>query len=521
MAKSDKTFLKDFIRDIPRGIASRDFNLQHMPQARWLSPETILEAKMLTYDPAGPGRKILIGALGDKLVGIDDNRHILTIAGSRTGKSVTLIGNLLFYRGSVLAADPKAELANVTAERRAALGQKVCVLDPFKHASERVAKFRASYNPMSVLKPESPTIIEDAELITDALVIQPVEQKDPHWDESAKHFIEGLMLHVATDPRYEGKRHLVSVRELIKNAVTEADAPDDDTVPESALALEMLENAKRLSSSLDTEILGGAIEAAARDFYERNQKEQLSVLSTARRHTKFIDYTAMRSVLTGHDFDLADLKRNPKGLSVYLCLPASRMGLCNRWLRIFINQLLDAMEREKTVPDAPVLTCLDEFPVLGYMRQIEDAAGQIASFHVKLWVFLQDWSQGKSLYKDRWETFVGNAGIMQFFGNSDLTTTEYISKLLGKTPVTVSREGEVGPEQRQAGLTGRSDTTELYELMTTDEISQRFARQDRLKRQLVIWSGYEPMILQRVEYYDTASVLHRNFKGKYAPASDS
>ena len=26
------------------------------------------------------------------------------------------------------------------------------------------------------------------------------------------------------------------------------------------------------------------------------------------------------------------------------------MGLCNRWLRIFINQLLDAMEREKTEP---------------------------------------------------------------------------------------------------------------------------------------------------------------------------
>ena len=34
------------------------------------------------------------------------------------------------------------------------------------------------------------------------------------------------------------------------------------------------------------------------------------------------------------------------GVTVYLCLPASRMGLCNRWLRIFINQLLDAMERE-------------------------------------------------------------------------------------------------------------------------------------------------------------------------------
>ena len=29
---------------------------------------------------------------------------------------------------------------------------------------------------------------------------------------------------------------------------------------------------------------------------------------------------------------------------------------------------------------------------------------------MKLWVFLQDWGQGKVLYKDRWETFAGNAG---------------------------------------------------------------------------------------------------------------
>ena len=92
------------------------------------------------------------------------------------------------------------------------------------------------------------------------------------------------------------------------------------------------------------------------------------MLSTVRRHTKLLDYSAIKKVLSGHDFDLKDLKRDPKGVTVYLCLPASRMGLCNRWLRIFVNQLLDAMEEEKTEPAAPVLVCLDEFPVLKYMQ---------------------------------------------------------------------------------------------------------------------------------------------------------
>jgi type IV secretion system protein VirD4 len=523
MKTTDQAFVEDFTRDIPRGLSSRYLSEQAVPQARWQSPDHILGLRALAYDPDNPGRKILIGALGKKLIGIDDNRHVLTVAGNRSGKSVTIVGNLLNYRGSVLAIDPKGELANITAERRAELGQKVIVLDPFNHTAPRLRRYRKAYDPVSVLKRGNPTIIEDASLIADGLVVTTAGAKDPHWDESAKNFIEGIILQVATDPLYEGRRTLVTVRELIKRALTKIpqgiEEEDEGDGPRFAVEDQMLKNAERLQRDSDSGVtdIGAAIEGAALDFYEKSDRERSAVLSTVRRHTKLLDYTAMRKVLSGHDFDLADLKRDPNGVTVYLCLPASRMGLCNRWLRIFINQLLDAMEREKTEPAAPVLVCMDEFPVLGHMRQLEDAAGQIASFHVKLWVLIQDWSQGKALYGDRWETFAGNAGILQCFGNNDLATTEYISRRLGKTRVEVSRLSEVGPDQRDFGLTGRSPSVELHSLLTPDEISRHFARSDRLKRQLVIWSGFDPMILQRVEYFDETSPHFPVFEGRYAP----
>jgi type IV secretion system protein VirD4 len=526
MKSTNQAFVEDFTRDIPRGLSSRFLSEQAVPQARWQSPDVILDRQALAYDPEAPGRKILIGAFGDKLIGIDDNRHVLTVAGSRSGKSVMLIGNLLCYRGSVLAMDPKAELANITAEQRAALGQKVIVLDPFNHASDRLARYRKAYNPLSVLTLDNPTIIEDAGLIADAFVVTVAGSKDPHWDESGKNFIEGLELEVATDPIYEGRRTLVTVRDLIKWALTklprgpeEDDQEDDedDDEPRFVVKEQMLKNARRLQEHEATADIGAAIEGAALDFYEKSDRERSAVLSTVRRHTKLLDYTAMRKVLSGHDFDLKDLKHDPKGVTVYLCLPASRMGLCNRWLRIFINQLLDAMEREKTEPEIPVLVCMDEFPVLGHMRQLEDAAGQVASFGVKLWVLIQDWSQGKALYGERWETFAGNAGILQFFGNNDLATTEYVSKRLGQTRVEVSRLAEVAPEQRDLGLTGRTPSIELHSLLTPDEISRNFARSDRLKRQLVIWAGFDPMILQRIEYFDEKSSHFPVFEGRYAP----
>ena len=60
--------------------------------------------------------------------------------------------------------------------------------------------------------------------------------------------------------------------------------------------------------------------------------------------------------------------------------------------------------------------------LLGHLESIERAAGYIAGFGVKLWVILQDINQLKSLYKDRWETFLGNAGTLTAFGNVDVTT---------------------------------------------------------------------------------------------------
>lgn len=508
-------FTQHFMQDVPRGVSSRHLRHQSVPQARWQSPEDILASQALAYDPSNPGRKILVGALGDKLIGIDDNRHILTGGGSRSGKSVGLSTNLLFYRGSASAFDPKAELAAITAERRAALGQKVYILDPFNYAPKRLDEFRARYNPLSVLRLDSPTLIEDANLIADAMVVQASGNKDPHWDESAKNFIEGVILHVVTDPVFDGRRNLVTVRRLINSAMNPSSV--DEELCE--LETDMLTNAVRLQRS-DAEVdIGEAIEGAARDFYEKAERERSSVLSTVRRHTKFLDYPGLRRSLRGNDFSLADLKRDPAGVTVYLCFPATRIEIASRWLRIYVNQLLDAMERTRTIAPAPVLVCLDEFPVLGYMKQLENAAGQIASFGVKLWIVLQDWGQGKALYGERWESFAANAGIMQFFGNNDVTTTEYIARKLGKTQVEVARTSEVNPELSAKGLNGQSLAAELHDLLTPDEISRQFARSDPLKRQLVIWAGYHPMILQRVEYYDTASVLYPVFRGKYREAA--
>ncbi|MBS0155155.1 MAG: type IV secretory system conjugative DNA transfer family protein [Nitrospira sp.] len=494
--------------DFPRGVDEGRIRTENRaPQGEWLPTSRILNDSALTYNPNRPGGKLFLGSLEERFIGVADDRHIITVAGSRAGKGVSvIIPNLIFYPGSVLAIDPKGELASITGRRRAeGLGQKVFVLDPFGRTSETVRPYRASFNPMGILTEDNRHIVEDAGLIADALVIP--GGGDIHWDETAKNFIEGLILHVATWPTYEGRRHLVTVRELLVRGVE----PDPDMFDSPEAMEEFLKNVdNRALFGLRMEMeandrLGGFIQAAATEMFERDPKEMNSVLSSARRHTTFLGFPAMKEVLQDHDelTDLRGLKTTPEGMTIYLCLPAGRLGTCNRWLRLFVNLALEAMEREQGRARAgsttPVLLCLDEFATLGRMEQMEAAAGQIAGLGCKLWPILQDIGQLEALYKDRWETFIGNAGVLQFFANNDVRTLDYISKRLGQTSVVVKGIGS-DTNKRQ----------EVHSLLSPEEVSRYFGRNAPYQRQLIIRAGEAPMVIGRVRYHE-----ERGFRGLY------
>jgi type IV secretion system protein VirD4 len=298
---------------------------------------------------------------------------------------------------------------------------------------------------------------------------------------------------------------LVTVRDLLSEgedlqdpviaALVGSDADEDTT------GLDVLGACMRASEE-------PAVRRAAADFFERPERERDSVLSTARRHLRALAFPEIAASLAGEGFDLADLKR--AAMTVYLCLPGRHMGPCGRWLRLFVNLALQAMERTsafagagsgQTATRCPVLFVLDEFASLGHMRQIEDAAGQIAGYGVKLWPILQDLGQLKALYKERWETFMGNAGILQFFGNNDLTTLEWVSKRIGTTTIEQLSGSQVSPGAAQSGALGESYAPRTTAILEPHEVALVFGRPDPLLRQLVMRAGFAPMILQRA-YYD-------------------
>jgi type IV secretion system protein VirD4 len=329
-------------------------------------------------------------------------------------------------------------------------------------------------------------------------------QGDPHWTSAARALLRALILLVL---RLDEKtRNLIAVRDLLMltHPVVAATASAQQIKPSAALFNMMV----ALGDDFERVVAG-----QGQAFLDMQEKERESVLSEARTQTQFLDSPSLRKVLTKSDFRLADLKGETP-LSVFLCLPARHMDTHDRWLRVIINLAIGALEPRRSDPKdkdkPPVLLLLEEFPVLKHMEKLEAAAGQLAGSGVRLWVIVQNLGQLKRHYKDGWETFIANAGVITAFGNADLETLDYVSRKLGKVAMRVPRAS--GASWSGALSAARLEQEELREwaLLDSDEAAQELSREKG--RVLVLVAGQAPVVLRRAKYFEDEA-----FEGLYDP----
>lgn len=348
---------------------------------------------------------LFLGFDNGKPVGIQTDRHAITIAGSRSGKGAGLIiPNLLRWPDNALVIDPKGENAEHSWEAREALGQSVHVLDPFRCANVP-DRLRAAFNPFDLLDPSALTIREDIGIVADGLVLRRNE-RDGLWDDGAVSVLAGLIAHTLTAAP-AADRNLLTLRGIFK-------LPADDL---SGILKGMAGNAT----------CGGLAQAAS-VIGLSDSKKNAEFWDGARQSTDWLDSVPMRDTLGRSTFNLADLKHGKA--TVYLVLPPAYIGEHGRFLRLFVKLAIDAMA--KGHGRARCLFLLDEFHALGRLNEVSKAAGLLPSYGVHLWPFMQDLGQLQSLYdREGAETFFGNADAHIFFGNADGLTLEHVSRRLG------------------------------------------------------------------------------------------
>ena len=366
-------------------------------RAQWASPEVIEQRGL----HAASG--VNLGMVGKSVVRYSGERHIITVAPSRSGKGTTaIIPTLLDYTGSVLVIDPKGQNAAVSARQRRAMGHKVVVINPFGlHTGAPWNLPQDKFNPLAAIE-LGDNFVADVSSLCEALII--TEGKDPHFANAARELVSAIIMDLKLR------------------------TPEKATLPRMRAILTMKPDEFQIRLTEMSNSTEPAVRQRAGRFLTTGNEVQ-NVISTAITQTSFLDDPAIAASLSGSDFRIDDLKTTK--LSVFLVLPSRYIAAYSRWLRVFVVSAIDSMLSSPKGPGEPVLFVLDEFAALGHLSSIETAMALAAGFGVRLWPILQDINQAEGIYDKRWETFLANAGALHALTPNDLTTAEYLSNRCG------------------------------------------------------------------------------------------
>jgi type IV secretion system protein VirD4 len=358
--------------------------------------------------------------IGDVLRYTGD-RHICWIGNSGAGKSRRLLlPNLAQLTGwSMLVIDPKGELLKMCGAHRAAAGGENIVFNPYGafDISSR------GWNQLSALDPASDDFADDAMGQAEGIV-EVGNTNEPHWPLSFQDFLAALAMFVRLvipNGTYGDVRALLA----------QPDAALRNMIMGESFEYNGASYPGMITAGIDYEWEEIGHKAARFGAISPENRELHSILSTGLTQTRFLDSRAIKKELAGPAFDVRQMKQRP--ITVWLILPARRLVTHSKWLRLTLTTIIQTLMNDTSKAKVPVAIVCDEAAALGHLPILENTVALMRGYGLKLITIWQDLAQLKAIYRDRWESFIGNAGILQSFSAQDVVTSEYLSARTGQT----------------------------------------------------------------------------------------
>lgn len=336
--------------------------------------------------------------------------HTAVFGPTGAGKGASFIVPwLLETDESAVVLDYKGENASISAAQRQKLGHCVVLLDPFNV----VTSTSKNLNPLDFIDKDSPTAIDDCRDLAEQLVVRTGEEREPHWNDAAELWIAATCLAVVLYGK-EGNRSLQTVRDVLSNP---------DKIPQ---LIQLLCQHGGMAARIGSQL------AYFRD------KELSSTLTTANRHLRFLDTTAIAAVTSSSSFNPALLRAGK--LTVYVILPPEHMRAQAAWIRMVIASLMRSVVQGGLRYRHKVHFILDEAASLGPMGCINDAIDKYRGYGIRLKLFYQSPFQLKECFPNGQDQTV-LANMTQVFFSINDSTADYVSSRLGDATIAVPSGG--------------------------------------------------------------------------------
>ena len=387
------------------------------------------------------------------------NLNVLVAGGSGAGKSRTYAVPNIFQcsqaeskKGggcSIVVTDPKGELLRKTGGLLERMGYEVRVFDLINPDTS------FCYNPFCYVHDDKDVLKLINNLIRNTTP-KGSQASDPFWEKSETALLQALMLYLLHEAPPE-EQNFPMIMEMLGSAQVKEE--DEEYQSPLDILFERLEMRKPDSIAVKQYQI----------YKQAAGKTAKSILISVGVRLAAFNLKEIANLTCTDELDLASI--GEKKVALFCCIPDADTSLNYLVGMIYSNlfQTLYYVADRKyggRLP-VPVHCIMDEWPNVALPDDFDKILATMRSRAISCSIIIQNMAQMKALFKDSWESLVGNCDEFLYLGGNEKEGHKYISELLGKETLDTNTYGQTkgrnGSYSTNYQQTGR-------ELFTPDEI---------------------------------------------------
>ena len=388
-------------------------------------------------------------------MGLDGKKHrrnlnTVVIGGSGAGKTRFYAKpNIMQCNTSFVVLDPKGEIIRSVGYLLEENGYEVKVIDLIDMSKS------LGYNPFHYIQSDKDVLKLITNLIRNTTP-KGSSTNDPFWEKSETALLEALMLYLYHYAP-EDEQNFTMVMEMLNYAEVKEDEEDyESPLDELFKRLEMID-----SNSLALKQYKIYKQAAG--------KTAKSILISVGVRLAAFNLEELASLTKYDEMELEQIGERKTALFAIIPDNDSTFNFVVGMLYTQLFQMLyyQADYVHGGELPVPVHFLMDEFANVALPDEFDKLLSTMRSRQIFVSIILQNLAQIKALYKDTWESIMGNCDSKLYLGGNEQSTHEYISKELGKATIDTNTYGK--SEGRSGSFTTNSQRTGR-ELLTSDEV---------------------------------------------------
>lgn len=388
-------------------------------------------------------------------ISLDTHKHrrclnILVVGGSGAGKSRGFaLPNIMQCCCSMVITDPKAELLRKTGGLLEKKGYEVRVFDLINPDTS------FCYNPFEYVHDDKDVLRLISNLIQNTTP-KGSQSSDPFWEKSETALLQALMLYLLHEAPPE-EQNFAMIMEMLGSAQVKEE--DEDYESPLDILFDRLE--MRDPDSI-----------AVKQYHIYKQaagKTAKSILISVGVRLAAFNLPQIAKLTNTDELDLSNM--GERKVALFCCIPDADTSL-NYLVGMIYSQLFQTLyymaDRVHGGALPVTVNCImDEFPNVSLPNEFEKILATCRSRSIYCSIIIQNMSQLKALFKDSWESLVGNCDEFLYLGGNEKETHKYVSELLGKETIDTNTYGQT---KGKSGSYSTNFQQSGRELLQPDEV---------------------------------------------------